>query len=203
MESDCVEEENELTWENISGCADDVMAYQLYWAPTLGDTLRPVEIFSDPEQLAYTWNELRERGTIAGCFAVTALDSLQPGPDGALRRNESALSDTLCADNCPFYFLPNVFTPNLDNLNDAFEAFPWKFVDSVDVRIMNRWGEEVFKTKNPGVEWDGTYLDTGELLPDGVYFYTATAFTRRLVGIVPQRLSGSIHLVDGKHVITD
>jgi hypothetical protein len=85
----------------------------------------------------------------------------------------------------------------------VFEAFPWKFVDSVDVRIMNRWGEEVFKTKNPAVEWDGTYLDTGELLPDGVYFYTATAFTRRLVGIVPQRLSGSIHLVDGKHVITD
>ena len=99
------------------------MAYQLYWAPTLGDTLRPVEIFSDPTQLTYTWNELGERRTIAGCFAVTALDSLQPGPDGTLRRNESALSDTLCADNCPFYFLPNVFTPNLDQVNDAFQRF--------------------------------------------------------------------------------
>jgi gliding motility-associated-like protein len=149
------------------------------------------------------FNEGDVQRSIAGCFVVTALDSLLPGPDGVLRQNESLLGDTVCVDNCPFYALPNVFSPNDDGVNDVFEAFPWKFVDSVDVRIMNRWGEEVFKTKNPAVEWDGTYLDTGELLPDGVYFYTATAFTRRLVGIVPQRLSGSIHLVDGKHVITD
>ena len=196
MESDCVEEQNELAWSNIAGCADDVMAYQLYWAPTLGDTLRPVEIFSDPEQLTYTWNEQGERGTIAGCFAVTALDSLQPGPDGTLRRNESALSDTLCADNCPFYFLPNVFTPNLDQVNDTFRAFPWKFIDSVDVRIYNRLGEEVYQTNDPDINWNGMHKD-GRMCADGVYYCTARVWTIRLVGLVEERFSGELHLMGG------
>ena len=196
MESDCVEEQNELAWSNIAGCADDVMAYQLYWAPTLGDTLRPVEIFSDPEQLTYTWNEQGERGTIAGCFAVTALDSLQPGPDGTLRRNESALSDTLCADNCPFYFLPNVFTPNLDQVNDTFRAFPWKFIDSVDVRIYNRLGEKVYQTNDPDINWNGMHKD-GRMCADGVYYCTARVWTIRLVGLVEERFSGELHLMGG------
>ncbi len=196
MEPDCVEEQNELAWSNIAGCADDVMAYQLYWAPTLIDTLRPVEIFSDPTQLTYTWNEEGERGTIAGCFAVTALDSLQSGPDGALRRNESALSDTLCADNCPFYFLPNVFTPNLDQVNDTFQAFPWKFIDSLEVRIFNRLGEEVYQTNDPDVNWNGMHKE-GRMCADGVYYYTARVWTTRLVGLVEERFSGELHLMGG------
>lgn len=202
MESDCVEEQNALSWQNIAGCADDVMAYQLHWAPTLSDTLRPVEIFTDPEQLTYVWNELGERGTIAGCFAVTALDSLQPGPDGTLRRNESALSDTLCADNCPYYFVPNVFTPNMDNLNDAFEAFPWKFIDSVDVRIYNRLGEEVYQTSDPGIRWTGEHREGG-MCADGVYYFTARVWTIRLVGLVEEKFSGELHLMGGVAPVTE
>jgi gliding motility-associated-like protein len=205
VQADCELERDTLRWSGPSACpeADDITGYNVYWAPFWGDSLQLWIHVEDPMDTVAVFNEGDVQRSIAGCFVVTALDSLLPGPDGVLRQNESLLGDTVCVDNCPFYALPNVFSPNDDGVNDVFEAFPWKFVDSVDVRIMNRWGEEVFKTKNPAVEWDGTYLDTGELLPDGVYFYTATAFTRRLVGIVPQRLSGSIHLVDGKHVITD
>lgn len=196
LESDCAEEVNEFSWSNVTGCADDVMAYQLYWAPTPYDTLRPVELFTDPSTLWYSWNAAGERGTLAGCFAISALDSLQPGPDGLLRRNESALSDTLCADNCPFYFVPNVFTPNLDGDNDRFEAFPWKFIDSVDVRIYNRLGEEVFQTADPNINWDGRHIDGG-LCADGVYFYTARVFTIRLQGLVEERFGGELHLIGG------
>ena len=129
------------------------------------------------------FNDEDSLGTIAGCFWVAAIDSLMPGPDGELRRNESLGGDTVCVDNCPFYFLPNVFSPNADDENDLFRPFPWKFVDSVHVVIHNRWGEAVFETNNPDVLWDGTYLDTGERLPDGVYFYTVVVFTRRLEGL--------------------
>lgn len=195
MQSDCVEEQNNMAWSNIIDCADDVMAYQLYWAPTLYDTLRPVEIFSDPSQLTYIWNGLGERRTIAGCFAITALDSLQPGPDGILRQNESALSDTLCADNCPFYFLPNVFTPNFDKVNDAFQAFPWKFIDSVDVRVFNRLGEEVYRTSDPSVNWNGMHKE-GRRCADGVYYYTARVWTIRLVGLIEEQFSGELHLIE-------
>ena len=196
MDSDCVPEVNAMAWQNQLGCAEDVMAYQLYWAPVLGDSLLPVEFFDDPFVSGHTWNAEGQYGTIAGCFAITALDSLMPGPGGGLRRNESAQSDTLCADNCPFYFLPNVFTPNYDELNDEFQAFPWKFVDSVDVRIYNRNGEEVFQTHEPGINWDGKHRDGG-MCSDGVYYYTAKVFTIRLTGLVEENFSGELHLING------
>ena len=49
------------------------------------------------------------------------------------------------------------------------------------------------------MNWDGTYLDTGQRLPEGVYFYAATVYTRRLEGIVPERFSGELHLVVGSN----
>ena len=196
LDSDCISEQNLMQWQYESDCADDVMAYQLHWAPVLGDSLRPVVFLDDRTIAEYTWNAAGEYGSIAGCFALSALDSLMPGPDGTLRRNESALSDTICVDNCPYYFLPNVFTPNRDGTNDLFEAFPWKFIDSVDVRIFNRNGEEVFQTNEPGIEWDGMHRE-GSMCADGVYYYTARVFTIRLTGIVEETFSGELQLLNG------
>jgi len=128
---------------------------------------------------------------------------LNLGPDGEFRRNESAFSNIVCVDNCPFYFLPNVFSPNQDNMNDVFQPFPWKFVDSVDFVINNRWGVPVFYTLDPDVNWDGTHFETGERMPDGVYYYTVVVYTRRLEGIVPERMSGTLHLVGGKGILVE
>jgi gliding motility-associated-like protein len=126
-----------------------------------------------------------------------------PGPDGDLRRNEGLALDTVCVDNCPFYFLPNVFSPNRDGTNDEFQAFPWKFIDSVDVRIHSRWGELVFQTSDPEVGWNGLHMATGEAVSDGVYTCTVTAYTRRLEGIVPERFVQELHVVSGTGVTTD
>lgn len=201
LEADCVGEVNVLTWADVEGCADDIQGYVLYWAPTLSDSLKPHLTWDDPGMTGFLWNEQGELGTIAGCFAMTALDSLLPGPDGTLRQNESALSETICVDNCPFYFLPNVFSPNDDGMNDTFQAFPWKFIDHVDVRIYNRLGEEVFQTQDPAVNWTGEHQAGGspstERAADGVYFYSARVFTIRLSGIVEEHFSGELHLMQG------
>ena len=197
IDPDCETAVNTLIWSDVPGCADDVMGYTIYWAPFLGDTLQPFATLEGTPQDPFVFNAGGAEGTIAGCFAVTALDSLMPGPDGTLRRNESAFSDTLCADNCPFYFLPNVFSPNGDDLNDTFEAFPWKFIDRVDFRVFNRNGEEVYATADPNISWNGAHRDGG-LCADGVYFYTVTAYTIRLEGIIEEQFSGTIQLMDGR-----
>jgi gliding motility-associated-like protein len=194
LDPDCVAEVNFLAWEDVPGCADDVQGWEVWWAPVLG---APLERYAEVAGLSeFTFNADGVEGTIAGCFAVAALDSLMPGPDGELRRNRSALSDTICVDNCPYYFLPNVFTPNFDGKNDVFEAFPWKFIDSVDVRIYNRYGEEVFATSDPDVLWTGEHREGG-MCADGVYYYAARVFTIRLVGRVEETFSGSLHIIDG------
>lgn len=193
VDPDCTEEVDYLVWSKDS-LADDVMGYILYWAPTEGDSLEPYAVFDFAEDTAYVFNEDPLEGTIAGCFAVSALDSLLMGPEGELRRNESALSNVVCVDNCPYYFLPNVFTPNGDQHNELFTSFPWKFIDSVDFKVFNRWGIEVFNTTDPDLNWDGRHFESGEILPEGVYFYTLTAYTIRLSGIVPEKFAGELHI---------
>ena len=194
--ADCAEETVTLEWSRPD-CADDIMGYRIYRSDSLDAPLALLLEVEDPFETTRTLTADELGGSIAGCWSLTALDSLMPGPDGTLRRNESAMGDTVCTDNCPFYFLPNVFTPNLDGSNDLFRPFPWKFVDSVDFRVFNRWGEQVWRTSDPDLGWDGRHIETGAPCADGAYQYTCTAFTRRLEGIVPERFSGAIQMIGG------
>lgn len=67
-------------------------------------------------------------------------------------------------------FIPNTFTPNGDNLNDIFRAES-VFLQSMELVIYNRWGQEVFATTNLNDGWDGTF-EGSSLEPDvyGYYF---------------------------------
>ena len=196
VEADCAVETVTLRWSDPD-CADDVTGFRLYRSDSLDAALTLLDEWTSSADTVRVWTSAELGGSIAGCWSMTALDSLLPGPDGALRRNESALGDTVCTDNCPFYFLPNIFTPNLDGLNDRYQPFPWKFVDSVDFRVFNRWGEQVWQSTDPELDWNGTHATTGAICADGTYHYTCTVYTRRLVGIVPERFSGTFQLLGG------
>jgi len=78
------------------------------------------------------------------------------------------LSITLVVEECVEPFVPNAFTPNGDNINDILYA---RLKDYQEMRmiIYNRWGQEVFDTRDPQVGWDGTYR--GRQLPPDVYGY--------------------------------
>jgi gliding motility-associated-like protein len=124
---------------------------------------------------------------LAGCFAVSALDSVG---------NESVHSNTVCKDNCPQYELPNVFTPNGDGANETFKPFPnYRFVESIDLQIFNRWGNLVFKTTDPAINWNGTN-EQGKALAAGTYYYVCSVYERRVSGTVLRAdvLSGYIEI---------
>jgi trimeric autotransporter adhesin len=42
-------------------------------------------------------------------------------------------------------------------------------VDSYELNIFNRYGENIFSTRNVTQPWDGTYK--GKALPEGMYIY--------------------------------
>lgn len=69
--------------------------------------------------------------------------------------------------NCQF-FVPNSFTPNNDQLNDAFRVYYDCPVIRFEFSIFNRWGELIFQTDDPGFVWTGE-LNSGEKAQDGVY----------------------------------
>ena len=69
-------------------------------------------------------------------------------------------------------FVPNMFTPNADMINDTWRIES-NFIDTYELIVYNRWGEEVFTSNDQDIEWDGTFRNK-ELEPD-VYGYYLTA----------------------------
>lgn len=65
--------------------------------------------------------------------------------------------------------IPNAFSPNGDGINDKWNI---KYLDTfvnADIRIFNRYGQEVFYSKRYTDAWDGKMK--GQDLPVGVYYY--------------------------------
>ena len=70
-------------------------------------------------------------------------------------------------------YVPNVFTPNGDRINDVL-AIAATNIASLEVLIFNRWGEQVTELKRVGEVWDGRSI-SGNPVADGTYFYTLKA----------------------------
>ena len=65
--------------------------------------------------------------------------------------------------------IPNVFTPNGDQVNDYFEVT----TDGVNVyefTVFTRSGTRIYHSLSPRIFWDGNSLD-GKELSDGIYYY--------------------------------
>ncbi len=190
--TNCSDEENLsnlLDWENpMDLCeeTDDVTGYRVYYAPFEGSDFQQIAEIDDSR---LTQLEHKPEMGIAGCYAVTAIDTFF---------NESEFSNIICVDNCPYYELPNAFTPNGDGQNDFFRPFPYCFIDRVEFTVFNRWGQVVFTTNNPDLDWDGTNLQ-GQALESGTYYYSCRYFERRVTGISPgpEILKGYIELITG------
>ncbi|MBO9153098.1 gliding motility-associated C-terminal domain-containing protein [Chitinophaga sp. GCM10012297] len=69
-------------------------------------------------------------------------------------------------------FVPNAFTPNNDGTNDILYVYGTT-IATLEMRIYNQWGQQVFETKDKGRGWDGTM--SGKKQPIGVYNYALRA----------------------------
>ncbi|MDP4267240.1 MAG: choice-of-anchor L domain-containing protein [Bacteroidota bacterium] len=65
-------------------------------------------------------------------------------------------------------YIPNSFTPNGDGKNDIFCAEGYGIV-TFEIRIMNRWGQQIFYSKDIKKGWDGKV--SGNNVEAGVYMY--------------------------------
>jgi gliding motility-associated-like protein len=77
--------------------------------------------------------------------------------------------------------IPNVFTPNDDNINDLF-TIKAKGVKEISLQIFNRWGEKLYEFTGAKAAWDGM-TGNGGLVPDATYFYfvKATGFNDTVI----------------------
>ena len=204
--------QNVIFWNRDRGdCDTNILGYKIYRSLTAdGDfTLVP-----EAGIVADTFYIDTSVSSFAYCYRISAVDR---------SLNESELSDPICNDNCPYYELPNVFTPNGDGCNDLLSAYSdrnlsgeeggcgiseealtkcARFVDSVIFRVYNRWGQEVYDYEGSTsddvnsiyIDWDGID-NSGNQLSTGVYYYVAEVTFDIVSPNKTKIIKGWVHLI--------
>jgi len=178
---------NELIWNDISKTcpelAKDLKSYRIYFSP---DKIGPFELLDEVQGNQLNYFHKPGKG-LAGCYQVTSVDT---------SGNESIATEFKCIENCPLYVLPNTFTPNNDGSNDLFVPRANFFVEKIDLKIFNQWGNKVFETEDPQINWDGQNFQK-EPLADGVYHYVCRLFVENLENELTEFkvLSGFIQII--------
>lgn len=189
---------NNNTFENVfhwsrpedPDCGNDISYYKIWVALSSNAGIEDYVVL--PGEVRDTTFTDENLPSNARCYRIQAIDR---------SGNPSELSEPICFDNCPYYELPNIFSPNGDGCNDLFSAYSnrdtqgetadgpcditpqdskakcARFVIKVVVRIFNRWGKEVYSYQSGGertiyLDWNGRGSD-GTELSTGVYYYVA------------------------------
>ncbi len=182
----CAFYRNELDWTPSNINVGDVVKYNIYKSEFEGSDFTLINTTANATILQYLDVNLIK--SIAGCYFITSIDSFN---------NESIRSNMVCVDNCPELYLPNVFTPNGDNINDLFVPIKdsINFVDEVKISIYTRYGRLAFQTTDPQIKWNGKENNNGGDLPVGTYFYTIEYSEIRLEGLKPKAKTGMVELI--------
>jgi gliding motility-associated-like protein len=69
---------------------------------------------------------------------------------------------------------PNTFTPNGDGINDDFRPTTEGVLKLNYIKIFNRYGKEIYETKESYNRWDGTI--NGKPEPAGTYYWLFSAY---------------------------
>ena len=122
-----------------------------------------------------------------GNAEVIAIITATPSINGCSGAAQSRMIKVLPLDKD--VFVPNVFSPNGDGKNDILYVYG-NYIDKVDMRIFNQWGQQIAVVSNKSQGWDGRHK--GNPQPVGVYVYVLKA--EMIDGTVVNK-KGSVTLV--------
>ncbi|HSF88063.1 MAG TPA: gliding motility-associated C-terminal domain-containing protein, partial [Saprospiraceae bacterium] len=127
--------------------------------------------------------------TTPGVYTITIItDCTEASHDYLVELKE----DCNPSDNI---YIPNVFSPNGDQINDVFGVFPDETMDIVSITgaIFDRWGNLVFQSSADPFLWDGQFK--GRELQPGVYAYSIVVEYLRDGKVVHKLFTGDVTLV--------
>lgn len=130
---------------------------------------------------SYLWKPTNETNRIIYC-STTQTYLLQ-----VTDSNNCVMSKQITvSENCEQHvYIPNAFTPNEDGINDVFNIVTTG-VESYEMTIFNRWGQEVFSSQNFLQSWDGKNA------PNDVY---VVQITYKIKGKPTETIKGNVTLM--------
>lgn len=122
---------------------------------------------------SYLWFGPNNFNSTFQSLSINNFSSLNSGLYSVIATNSVGCTDSssinLALNQSSCFFIPSVFTPNSDGINDQWiiEGI-WQF-PSCKVRVLNRWGQELFQSNGYANPWDGKF--DGENCPIADYYY--------------------------------
>ncbi len=155
----------------LSGIFDQDTTIHIDWNPYVG---WPVDVYNiyeskntDPGLTLYNFTKDTSYAvikTLDGYQLAMRISATESGLN-----NVVSWSNKILVEFTPIVWIPNAFTPkNGDELNNTFHVFVANY-KSYQLNIYNRWGEHIFSSTDPKVQWDGTFK--GSICDEGVYLY--------------------------------
>lgn len=176
-----------VTTDQCATPLTDTVDYLIYLYPSIYDTALVVNAGADT--LIYTGDKVVLNGTAPDAIYTIwtpgslVEDSLDLFTFATLDESKelvlTAYSMQGCINRDTIYvevrdldtsiFVPNLFTPNNDGMNDTWLIPDLLTVSDVKVMVFNREGELVFEQADYQHNWDGTM--NGKKLPPATYYY--------------------------------
>jgi gliding motility-associated-like protein len=170
-----------LTAKSTENCNADTVLKPIIVYSTMANAGRDTTIFSNyPYQLkgkggySYVWSPSTG---LSNPFIANPVATVNDDINYLLTASAPAgcaTTDTLYLKvvKGPEIYVPSAFTPNGDGMNDRFKIFPVGIAE-MDFKIVNRWGQVVYASKNALDGWDGTINSNPQ--PAGTYIWMVIA----------------------------
>lgn len=170
-----------VTGRNLAQCEDmDSLFVEVFDYPTLDlytneDTLTgldPVRLIAQSSG-SHIWSS-------DGFVPCTSCDTMVVYPTSKTTyyvnvydSNGCHVSDSIQVNPISKIYVPNSFTPDGDGINDWFYVKGHNILD-FEIRIVNRWGNEVYRSSDMKSGWNGAKHNKGDQVEIGTYTYTIT-----------------------------
>lgn len=120
-----------------------------------GDTLRDGD-----GTFIFTYQNINGINSFQIMDSVTSLN-----PEGAIfdvQIYTKCKNDTILNGVEPQFFIPTAFSPNNDGKNDTFKPIIKGNLKRYEFFIFNRWGQNIFKSSDLNIGWDGRYASQNQ-----------------------------------------
>lgn len=141
------------------GYGNEPIAYYYIWSIyDKKDMNNPVARYTDKD-FSYTFEQ-------AGAYEVVL--EVANGESSCVATTSVSFDISLSEILVPNFFMPG----NHSSKNSEFKVY-YKSIIKYHITIFNRWGNKVWKSRDPAEAWDGRY--GGRLVNPGVYYYSIQA----------------------------
>ncbi len=149
-----------IAWSPYRDWVDGVDFYRIELKNTQSNPVSYLQVADIPGSDTFFYEIRKPVVQEDNCYTVRAYKKYE--------NQTSSLSNEACTGLGAQVTIPNVFTPNADNINDVF-ALQGVFIMDYKLNIYDRWGGQIFESNNIGNSWDGQ--KNGQPAPEGTYMY--------------------------------